>query len=87
MVREWQLNLENMGGKKGLKDPVGYYKDTPQAVTVRTGKDSATTTQLEVVERVSDANDLRFGLTGGMIVRKRGSSRSHRLAKCPCSSS
>ncbi len=40
MVREWSLNLENMGGKKGLKDPLGYKVDT-QNLTIRTGRDSS----------------------------------------------
>ena len=52
MVREWQLNLENTGGKKGLKDPLGYKVDT-SGLTIRTGRDSSQQTQVETYERVS----------------------------------
>jgi len=52
MVREWSLNLENTGGKKGLKDPLGYKVDV-SGLTIRTGRDSSQQTQVETYERVS----------------------------------
>ena len=56
MVREWSLNLENMGGKKGLKDPLGFKQDT-DAVMVRQSRDNTRQTQVETYERVSTTTD------------------------------
>ena len=51
MVREWNLSLENTGGKQGsLKPPLGYNVDT-MAVQIRSPED-ATTTQSEIIEKV-----------------------------------
>ena len=58
MVREWSLNLENMGGKKGLKDPLGFKQDT-DAVMVRQSRDNTRQTQVEAYERVSETGDKR----------------------------
>ena len=52
MVREWQLNLENTGGKKGLKDPLGF-KQNIDNMLVRQSRDTSRTTQVELYEKVS----------------------------------
>ena len=43
MVRSWSLNLENTGGKKGLKDPLGY-KQNIDNMLVRQSRDTSRTT-------------------------------------------
>ena len=52
MVREWNLALENTGGKKGIKDPI-HYKVECNEVQVRTGKENSTQQAIEVYEAVS----------------------------------
>ena len=52
MVRSWSLNLENTGGKKGLKDPLGY-KQNIDNMLVRQSRDTSRTTQVELYEKVS----------------------------------
>ena len=49
MVREWTLNLENTGGRNGLKDPLGYKQEIAE-VSVRSETDS--TGQREMYEKV-----------------------------------
>ena len=61
MVREWSLNLENMGGKKGLKDPLGFKQDLT-GVIVRQSRDSTKQTQVEAYERVSLVNAYRSAI-------------------------
>ena len=57
MVKEWTLNLENTGGRQGLKDPLGYKQDITD-ISVIEERDS--TGQRELYEKVSIVIDFNL---------------------------
>ena len=80
MAREWSLNLENTGGRQGLKDPIGYKQDTLE-VQVRSQNNAQT--QMDMYEKVSKAlTDTNLSFVAS---RKRGTSPSRPWVSCPCS--